>query len=437
MAILTVQSNNPNFSHILSKNPNTIREQKKPFQRDMRKGRIFGWFEGEKDDVFRLLFVDSQVESSFGKDSRAEFEYLDKTRYSNGYAYVMMITNALASASTKAHELDSSEYKTEVKFVLDINSGFANRISHSIPGTSIKKLNDYVHEITVQSNTVISALNIAQVIGLVSAIRYGTEIALKEDALTKYVNVMNRADAPYFIRYLFLSKAINNRHTFDKLKPLIDNDKFNLKFGNTQIQRHDEIKNALLSGIGERLIDIGCGEMFHSFKLAQLYTTVVGLDADAEVVSANKGRIEKRQIDNVVCIQQEVTAEYIKEHRDLFDGADVLLAEVLEHIPLQTSKDIVRALLETDCNKIVITVPCSEFNQYFGDDCSGDDWSRHEDHIWEPSRKEWLDFVVTHTPTSGWYSVTTNIGDAVKQNNGEEISLSMMTIFRKGVLNAG
>ena len=99
MSILTVSSTNPNLSYIISKNPATILAEKKPFERDLRKGRVYGWFPKPDNTMFRLMFQDSPVDNSFGPNS--DFEYLDVSRYSNPYIPIGMIKAALDSAVGK------------------------------------------------------------------------------------------------------------------------------------------------------------------------------------------------------------------------------------------------------------------------------------------------------------------------------------------------
>ena len=70
------------------------------FQKPLRKGTAYGWF--VNDNEFRMTFVDSPTESSF--NTRGDYEYLDRTRYTSPYLPIAMITTLLNTAQKKDFE---------------------------------------------------------------------------------------------------------------------------------------------------------------------------------------------------------------------------------------------------------------------------------------------------------------------------------------------
>jgi hypothetical protein len=422
MSILTITSNNPNLSFILSKNPTTILTDKKPFQRDLRQGRVYGWFPKLDNTQFRLLFLDAPATCSFG--NREAFEYLDMSRYSNPYLPIMMIGTALNTASTQPHELDVVGPDTTVEFTIQCPLSILFRFSE-MAGLTLRYelISDKHFKVTVVDTTIMAALNLAILVCVIACLADDdTYVPLPEAGVSKYLNVLNRAKAPYYLRHLFISRAISNRALFDKLEALVQTENMKFQFGNTQVQRFDAIKEALLGNgkkPGDTLLDIGCGELSHSVKLLGKYEFIIGFDGDEEICRINGLKIAKRKIENLTMVHQEVDAAWVNENAGTFAGNDVLLSEVLEHREIQASEALVKALLETEANRIVITVPNKDFNPYYSIGPLG---FRHSDHKWEPTRAEFSEFLSACLDGSNpaWQLEEREVGDMV---DGKSVSL--------------
>lgn len=432
MALLTISSNNPKLSFVVSKNPHTIAESGKPFAKDLRKGRLYGWFtDGLNGQSFRLWFKDSPVESSFAEGALSEFEYLDTTRYGSPYLPIMMIQTALATASKDPTEEDvavgpdGTAYTTRVVTVIKVGSHrlldqMANHYAGRATITHQEVTLGY-YEIIVQAPTAFVALNVLQVICVLYAMRdKDSYVQLDKAGVLKYINVINRTDAPYYVRYLFASRAITTRSVFEEMKPLLETETIKLNYGDTRMQRYDAIA-PMLNGSGT-LVDIGCGEMFYTLKMVQKYGTIFAVDADQEIAEANQGRIKNRAIANVNALHQAVTPEWVSENDAIFQGSDVLITEVLEHMPEAEADSLLKALLSTDARRVVATVPNGTFNENYG---LSEDF-RHPDHHYEPSFEAWSDYVTTLAAEKGWDVHVSQIGDIV---NGQ--SVSTMAVFVK------
>lgn len=431
MSILTVTSTNPNLSYILSKNPTTILAEKKPFERELRKGRVYGWFTKPDNTEFRLMFLDSPIDNSFGANS--DFEYLDVSRYSNPYIPIGMIKAALDSAATKEHEMDTGDFKTTVSFRIQSPPGILFRFSQAA-GMDItyNVISSNHFKVEVREDTVIKALNTAIIICVIACLAdEDTYVPLPEAGITKYLNTLNRAQAPYYLRHLFISRAISNRSLFNKLLPQIQTGGMSFQFGNTQVQRHDAIKQALFSPTsvlaGESLMDIGCGDLYHSLKLADRYETVLAYDGDEDLCAKSTARLAKKQILNVSVFNTEVDAAWVLENKELFEGKDVLLSEVLEHREKPVSIELLKALLRTEASNIVLTVPNKDFNEFYN---IGPDEFRHPDHKWEPTRLEFEELMsnLNEEGIGRWGCKVEYVGDTITRE-GLVIPMCLLASF--------
>lgn len=421
MSLITISSTNPNLSHILQKNPATISESKKPFERDVRKGRVYGWFSNKEATQFRLLFIDSAVDNSFGDQ---QFEFLDTERYDNPYAPIAIITAALNTAAAKPHEYDTPNFVTYVETCLKVPGRIIDRFAKAVPeGMAYTAFAAGHYKVKVKAKTVIEALNVIQTLCFVACLAdHDTYVPLKEEAVTKYVKTLNRFNAPYYIRYLVASRAISSRQTFAKLEPLLSTETIKLQYGDTQIQRHDALASALTGG--KCLIDLGCGEMFHTLRFTKTYESIVSIDSDEELIIQMTSKLRHRKLlEQVTPHTAYIDQNWVEENAGLFEDADVMLAEVLEHIHQPNSEDLLHAILKTSANKVVVTVPNKGFNVNYG---MKSDEMRHMDHLWEPTYKEWTEFIGRAVKDTPWVAHIQNIGDEV---DGESVSL--MTTFEK------
>jgi hypothetical protein len=162
--------------------------------------------------------------------------------------------------------------------------------------------------------------------------------------------------------------------------------------------------------------------MFYALRLCSKYEEVFALDAAEEQNEINKGKVAKRQINNVFPHHVLVNAEWIKENESLFDGADVLLTEVVEHMPQAEAQALVEAILKTKYRKLVITTPNKDFNQFYG---MAEEEFRHSDHDWEIPLAEFGSWTCQILENSDLFGCQVyGIGDSV--NN---VSVTSMAVI--------
>lgn len=425
MSILTLGSTNPAFSYVISKNPATIRDSGKAFRRELRKGVVYGWFPTQSDDTFRLWFKDAEVQSSFAQGASEEFEYLDCSRYGSPYLPIAIITNTLASAAKEQHEQDvdaSAWIETAIKVP---NPRYLDQlITHYLGSAAIsyEPLHGHYVKIHIQAPTVFAVLNVLQVVCVLQCLcDEDTYVRMDEATLSKFVKVFNRAEAPYYPRYLFQMKAISNRQTFDKLKPDLETDDMKLSYGDTRQQRFDAIRKVLTGG--KTLIDIGCGELFQSLRLASNYEMVYAVEADEDRAANNDGKIKGRKVENVVGWHAEASPKWVDDNAGMFEDADVLMTEVAEHLTTEAADSLAAKILASDVNTFVITCPNKDFNVYYG---LSDEEMRHPDHKWEPTFEEFCDWTVTLAAEAGYSVENYGIGDHCYDS-----PTSILAVFRK------
>ena len=428
MSILTIGSSNPKFSWVIQKNPATIRESASPYKKEIRQGVAYGWF-GADDQSFRLWFKDNPLNCSFAEGIHAEFEYLDRTRYSSPYLPISLITNCLATAF-KQHQAEDTVGETAwLETTVEIRS--ASMLNHMLQhfnqsdgkGFAATLIAGHSYKVKLWAMSVHELLNMAMVVFLMFCVSAkGIYVNLKGDIVEKYIAAINRINAPYFIRYLFKRNVFSNRDTFLKNKALLDTPKINLWHGDTLAQRKEAIFPHL--GGGAQLIDVGCGELNYSLPLSSKYESVLAFEADDEVRQNAEGKAQGRQVENIA-FKEAATPESVEECSLLFTGADVLITEVLEHIELKEAEKLVQAVLNQDFNKFVITVPNKEFNVHYLMD---DDQFRHGDHKWEMGYKQFIDWFWKVSGKHAISVIAQGIGDAV---NGVHTSTMLVVTKNK------
>lgn len=424
MGILTLSSTNPQFSHVISKNPATIRDSGKPFHRELRSGHLYGWFATEDNQTFRLWFKDHPTESSFAGGVLGDFEYLDLTRYASPYLPIMMIQTALATASKEVQEIDSANYSATAVVTVKVQSQrLLEQMAKHFEGHAnihMAQLSSSYWKLMISANTVFLTLNVLQAVCVLLAMRDSDSyVKLDRAGVDKYIRVLNNSQAPYYVRYIFGSRAITNRSMFDGVKEALQGPGMTMFYGDTRQQRYDAIIPHL-NGKGT-LYDIGCGEMFYSLRLSNRYETVFALDADQEIAEANAGKVAARKVENVEALHAIVDPSWVESEIQEGPGVDVLCTEVLEHMPREQADALLEALLKKDVRSVVVTVPNSNFNVNYGND----EEMRHLDHHYEPSFEEWCDHTVTMAAMLGWDVNNLPIGDVV---NGQSVTtLSVFT----------
>lgn len=409
MAIMTLSSNNPNFSHVVAKNPATQVAQSKPFSKPLRKGMVYGWFNDAANQQFTVFFKDHPTDMSYSDN---DFNYLDISRYTHPYAYIGMVTELLSTASKGSeYDVEVGPDGTKYEYSVWLNVELADRqisnyfdLSRADSGAQAGIIRlEGATELLVRASTMKKALALTQLICLASALsRDDIYIPMREDSVEKYFKMLNSAGATYKMRRLIINRTITNPQLLEKIRSseLLDvvhgPTTMQFVFGVNEVQRLNLIKKllGLKRGVkpkSDTLVDIGSGEAHNSLKLCEHYDLIVAYDKDPEAMEMARGKVKKRDLTDKFLLQEtEVNKETFETDESFFDEADVLLTEVLEHMPKDDAKHLLELVLGTSANNVIVSVPCGEFNQFYGIEPG---LVRHHDHKWEPTRAEWKDFV--------------------------------------------
>jgi small RNA 2'-O-methyltransferase len=423
MAIIDLKSKNPDVSWVIYKNPLTQNEQKKPFIRPLRKGQAIGWYNDNQGESFRIWFKEGSTQSSFYK--YLDNGYLDQSAYNCPYVYCALIGEMLSSTTKAVHEKDKEcENQITLSAVLITLPNvaqffvryFADKVS--ITMTPIAKK---VYEISFSGKVSLFYLvNLVQIFCLMQSVEdRNIYLDLSASVLTKYATALKNINAPYFIVYLFMSRCVPDAHQFNKIKPVLEQDGWVLHYGNTQKQRFDAIKKHVQKG--HLLNDIGCGELYYSRHFSGSYEKVFAWDADEAIQRRNGTFIVKKNLSNI-----ELKPAFTQENAlEIEEGSDILITEMLEHIPQAQALSILKLLVKQKFRRMIITLPNHEFNQFY----KLEHEFRHDDHCWEPDYQQTVDFIHLATADVSDIKVQiTPVGDGI--NN---IHVSTMIVIDKEV----
>jgi hypothetical protein len=154
------------------------------------------------------------------------------------------------------------------------------------------------------------------------------------------------------------------------------------------------------------ILDIGCGEfdfykkvMKHGFS-EQYYA--VDRDEHIETLCRN---IKKRYEENNLSFYSSLD-EFTSNEK-----LNILLMEVIEHNSIDDAKALIRQTLEYNFNKVFITTPNIEFNQYYH---NMESRFRHEDHVFEPTVAEFRAIIEECTAGKAGCSIEYfHLGDCI------------------------
>jgi hypothetical protein len=260
-------------------------------------------------------------------------------------------------------------------------------LSKYFDGIAVEQQTNRIFKLTVSAPSIFEAFNLFSLVSLFTHITndYGIYTYIDDNLAQKYGRVLsNIRNVPYFVFYLFFQRAVKSENQFNELKPLFE--KYLLEEGlqvdfqwqGTKQQRIQYIFNQLEMDIP--VLDIGCGEfdfykkvMKHGFK-EQYYA--VDKDERIETLCRN---IAKRYEENNLSFYSSLD-EFSSNEK-----LNILLVEVIEHNSIDDAKALIRKAIEYNFNKLIITTPNIEFNQYYH---NMDSIFRHEDHIFEPDIAE-------------------------------------------------
>jgi cyclopropane fatty-acyl-phospholipid synthase-like methyltransferase len=365
-AMLTITSENTHFSYLIQKDPN----RKELFSRSYRKGIFYGWF--NNDQTYKVYFKDSINFNSFSKDSD-EFNYLSISSYAHPYLVVALIDKVLRSAyvlggHTTADGLVVTDdvVRQSATFLINYaNEKKLTMIYNSVGITDVKltKLANRLLEVKVSLED--SLQNFLKRVLLASLTVTLSDFELptrmQDDVITKYIKICNELNIGYNIRHL-ISVYMLKQSSYTKHIAQLNTDTIKILEGTSQAHRHEFIKDKLGAGSDiYKLIDFGCGEGYHTLRLADKYKEILAVDKDEELLSDVNRKASYKSIENIAAFTSIDDAL-----KQVGGKCHVLATEVFEHMAITEMHDIIYKIMSNPyVTRLVITLPNKDFNKHY------------------------------------------------------------------------
>ncbi len=407
MAFFTLQSTNPNFSFVLRKNPAAGLVGKR-----FRQGSAWGFY--PQPDEYAVFFRDAAAEISYKTNPDEEFEYNDLTRYTSPLFVLNGVAEFLGSAYKKADEQDTPgfEHTFYHPMVHVKRLGHLKLFPRYFEGEyNIEIIEDEATPGTVgirikTNKTIRELLNMVNLIYVFIAIKNED---IQDISVEKYLGCLSVVDAPYFVRYIFKVNFLNRRADFEKHKATLETtnrpEKMEFSQWGTQKGRIEFVKKQLTGR--HSIIDIGCGEGQYIREFIRTAPEYVAIDKDETIIADLTRKADLKKWENISFFDTLDTYEQLGAK---VEKPDVLLVEVLEHMPLEDAQGLLSKAVTMDFNKMVVTTPNVEFNQFYVMD---EDESRHHEHHFEFTKKQFQNFINNLTGKKRFNLEYSEIGDRV------------------------
>ena len=404
MASLILTSDNPNFSFMINKNPNSGMKAK-----HIRNDTIFGWY--YPNNSYNIVFFDGNDEISFKQYPNQEYDYCNENQY-NSPLFIMTAINQFFSL--KKHEKDISSNCSIVITSVKINRlKYFERIIQYFPKFKFNYQQIYEdnYTLTILGTSIYELLNLTYLLAFFLMI--DDYISFNKDKafalrLIKCAQVIN---APYYIRYLIKCYAVLDSFYKD-VKNELENSKTEIiKF---TPNNNADIRFKTISSLITRqysILDFGCGDGYF-LKLAPSVPKYYCVDKNNEVEKTINNKIQKYGLTNV---------NFSTNMPIINENYEVILTEVFEHNELNNILAIMNKWFnDINCKQIILTTPNKDFNQFY---LLKDNELRHPDHKFELTKQQ-LTNIFNNIPE--WHITIKGLGDTVN-----DIPTTFLVIFRR------
>jgi len=423
MAIVCLTSENPSFSFVIKKNPKA-----EMTLRSIRKGVACGWYSNEQ--TYNIFFKDGENDISFKKNHDEFFEYLNLSRYNTPLFPLNAINEFFSHLLKKHDERDQLGYTNtfSVNMVYMKGEHYLEIFTRHFPAFKLEATpickNNYGIVIRTDES-LLKLMQFSMLFFLFLSMVGKEHLDVPDELASKYIDIMNELDSPYFIRYLFVKNVIKEKRQFKKLRSSLEqSSRYEMKFqyGNTAEQRKEAIEYFL--PFTREIVDIGCGEGAYAIPFSQKLEkhTYYAIDIDEEMLKQVQKKAKRKGISNVTTYSD--LEEFMNDYQQ--QKVNVLLTEVVEHMQVADAEAIIQQVLKNiDFEHFIITTPNQTFNSYY--ELEG---FRHEDHQWEMTTDEfqqWINHLVKEQQVDVSFIT---IGDSV---NG--VSTTQGVVIKKAGIN--
>ncbi|MDU1891093.1 MAG: hypothetical protein E6767_10410 [Dysgonomonas sp.] len=397
--ILKIRSNNNRLLDILYKNPDTDNGL---YFKSLKNGQVVG--NAVNANYYEVIFQDTKYsylpEESNQIDFQSHCSPLAVLHICNElFGHILKSKDEFVAKNIQWLGITQGEADTEActievpSFYID-STWFRNGSflpARYFEGVKVEQQTNRIFKLTISAKSIFEAINLLALVSLFTHVTndYGMFTYIDDLLAQKYGRILTNIDnVPYFVFYLFIMKAVKSERQFNELKPLFEKHlesnglKANLVMQGTYLQRINYITQQLELDIP--ILDIGCGEFkYYKKMMAKGFVAsyhAVDQDPQFERMSVNIAR--RYEEDNLIFYNS----------LDEFDSeslVNILLTEVIEHNPIEVARELIAKALSYNFNKIIITTPNVEFNQFYNMNSE----MRHDDHYFELTRDEFKSLI--------------------------------------------
>lgn len=423
MALVEIRSTNPEFSYVIAKNPATGMLVK-----ENRQGFGYGYFVKDDPSRYMVYFRDSDTEVSYKSHPNETFEFVNTTRYASAMWPINAIGDFLGTAFKKTQPQDTPGFDN--RFIINMmyvkNPKYLEIFSEYFKDFTLQFTETAQQHYRIEVSTTRTIRDLLSYVNLLTIFnvlrnqprqnertdRKADHLDVDEATAIKYLGCLNVIDAPYFVRYIFKCNLLRGRALFAKMVKDLErterHDKIELTRGSNDEARHTFVRGQAMA-MGDQILDVGCGE---GNFMADLAPHIEGfpyyaVDTNPECVEDTRRRADRKQLDNVLVFGSLDDIPSV----DLQRSTTVLLVEVIEHMPIEDARLLVKKILkEVNVSQLIITTPNKDFNRFYNFD---DDQARHDDHHFELTAAEFNDFVTGLVPDGYIVYSPCPVGDQV------------------------
>jgi hypothetical protein len=397
--IVKINSTNQLLADILHKNPQT---DEGLYAKPLKSGIVIGHVASANE--YEVLFQDKGNSYTDDRSNQLDFQ---------SHCNPLIILNI--STELFSHLLkEKKEYEIqEIKWLNGVTRGQADTESCTINvpvfyinsswfRNGVFLLEKYFKGITVQQSvgnnfsltitgsTVFEAFNLLNLTALFTHLTNidAFNTFIDDSFAQKYLRVLTNLErVPYFVQYLFIKRAVKNKAQFAMVKPVLET--YLAEYGIKADLTNEDTQRSRLgfiteeTGIDHPVLDIGCGEFAY-------YKRLVNKGMEHSYYAVDRNEHLRRLVENIMN-RMDMDNLYFYTDMDQVtcnETVNIIISEVIEHNTREASVALVQKALSYKFNKIIISTPNAEFNQFYFDN-----GFRHDDHHFEFNGEEFRLFI--------------------------------------------
>ncbi len=397
--LITMKSTNTEFLSLLQKNPNSFEGVQ---LRSIKNGTGIGFIVSATE--YHMIFQDTKY-SFIDQETRSQIDFqsycnprvfleLASEFLRHGYKSKSDWNNQIVPWLNKSYqELDVSHIhvlEIENVYVDSLAAGREFVFQKYFPEVKLEHKQGRLYNLKITTDTVHRLINLSALTCMYLSATNDQHWYLGKELVQKYIKIMkNLESVPYFIIYLFAKRCIKSKEDFELLKSELSSafdGYLNLVWGNTQEMRLAVAGESMMvdGKIPYTVLEVGCGEMDYPYRyLGKLTQDKKWYATDLTNYGHLVSSINKKFRSSSLSFD---LLENIIPTSDMF----LLMMEVIEHMPIEESKNfLIEVLNKYQPKKALITTPNVNFNKYYG---LADNF-RHPGHCFELTPTEFHVFM--------------------------------------------